>query len=172
MLFEHKRVKEGKMDIGRRKHLLIEDGKFNLPDDIPLEVIERLVSAGHKCLEPEKLKAEKKAEKLKVEKPVKVDPEFVKAKAVEPKTAAPPTKAPEVAEKPPVSPTEEVKAPQDPLPLLTSVKGIGEKTAKRILDKYGDLDSIKNCSSDTLAADIDGLNEVEAKALVEKLKSL
>ena len=52
---------------------------------------------------------------------------------------------------------------------LTSIKGVGDKTAEKIIETYKDLPTLRACTVKKLADDIDGLTEDHAKELLATL---
>ena len=153
MKMKHDTLKNATLDLGKIKPYLDENGEFELPDNIDHEVLSRLKGAGYRCLDvpdAENPPTVPKKEEVKTEDP---GPKVAD-------TETPPA---------PVEPETKYDGPQ--LELLTSVKGIGEKTAKKLVDTYGYNAKIVEVGVETLAADIDGLTVEHAKELIEKLKA-
>jgi len=138
----HPKIKNATLDLGKIKVYIDKDGHAEAPDDISPEVLERLRSAGYKI----------------------------------PKTAMKPKKA-DPPKAPAATPAKEVDATPAPegepkaiaLDDLTAIKGIGEKTAEKIVEKYETYIALKACKPEKMAEDIDGLTVDLAKELLAKL---
>lgn len=153
---KHDTLKNATLDLGKIKPYIGDDGTFDVPDDLNIDVLDRLKSAGYKIIVPAVSKNDPEPSMVPKEEEVKTEDPGPKVADTE----NPPS---------PVEPETKYDGPQ--LELLTSVKGIGEKTAKKLVDTYGYNAKIVEVGVDTLAADIDGLTVEHAKELIEKLKA-
>ncbi len=139
----HPTIKNATLDLGKIQVRIDKDGRAEAPNDISPEVLERLRSAGYK-IPKAAMKATKKADPPKV-------PEAAPAKEVD------------------ATPAPEGEPKAIALDDLTAIKGIGEKTAEKIVDKYETYIALKACKPEKMAEDIDGLTVDLAKELLAKL---
>lgn len=148
MKMKHDTLKNATLDLGKIKPYVGEDGVAEMPDDLDIEVVDRLRTSGWKIIVPTPTVPKEKVVKTEYPDPQVAD------------TENPPS---------PVEP--ETKYEEAQLDLLTSVKGIGEKTAKKLVDTYGNNAKIVSTGPKLLADEIDGLTIEHAKELIEKLKA-